>query len=177
MLVSIPHRYSVTVWVQYVLPWRSIVSISHRYGVTTVFTAFSFFIIPPFPIFSIFFSEKVGQSLHSKFPQSLDSTGFFIFVKNSSEVHRLFYFWQSPVWMSNSKFLQKTEDIDAVNCCIHIFSLIFIHTYKGFPKFPARSDRKWFLRHGSHRYSQYPAAIHWFWYESAQWYPDQCRNG
>ena len=24
--------------------------------------------------------------------------------------------------MSNSKFLQKTEDIDAVNCCIHIFT-------------------------------------------------------
>lgn len=44
--------------------------------------------------------------------------------------------------MSNSKFLQKTEDIDAVNCCIHIFSLIFIHTYKGFPEFPAHSDRK-----------------------------------
>ena len=37
------------------------------------------------------FSKKVGQPLHSKFPQSLDSTGFFIFVKIGSEVHRLFY--------------------------------------------------------------------------------------
>ena len=69
-----------------------IVSISHRYGSTTVFTAFHVFIIPYFYCFSIFFSKKVGQPLHSKFPQSLDSTGFFIFVKNSSEVHRLFYF-------------------------------------------------------------------------------------
>ena len=66
------------------------VSITHRYGSTTVFTAFSVFIIPHFPCFSTFFSKKVGQPLHSKFPQSLDSTGFFIFVKNSSEVHRLF---------------------------------------------------------------------------------------
>ena len=35
--------------------------------------------------------KKVGQPFHSKFPQSLDSTGFFIFVKIGSEVHRLFY--------------------------------------------------------------------------------------
>ena len=67
------------------------VSITHRYGSTTVFTAFSGFIIPHFPCFSTFFSKKVGQPLHSKFPQSLDSTGFFIFVKIGSEVHRLFY--------------------------------------------------------------------------------------
>ena len=66
------------------------VSISHRYGSTTVFTAFSVFIIPHFPCFSTFFFKKVGQPLHSKFPQSLDSTGFFIFVKIDSEVHRLF---------------------------------------------------------------------------------------
>ena len=66
------------------------VSISHRYGSTTVFTAFHVFIIPYFYRFSIFFSKKVGQPLHNKFPQSLDSTGFFIFVKISSEVHRLF---------------------------------------------------------------------------------------
>ena len=66
------------------------VSITHRYGSTTVFTAFSIFIIPHFPCFSTFFSKKVGQPLHSKFPQSLDSTGFFIFVKIGSEVHRLF---------------------------------------------------------------------------------------
>ena len=66
------------------------VSITHRYGSTTVFTAFSVFIIPHFPCFSTFFSKKVGQPLHSKFPQSLDSTGFFIFVKIGSEVHRLF---------------------------------------------------------------------------------------
>ena len=66
------------------------VSITHRYGSTTVFTAFSVFIIPQFPCFSTFFSKKVGQPLHSKFPQSLDSTGFFIFVKIGSEVHRLF---------------------------------------------------------------------------------------
>ena len=72
------------------LPGRIRVSISHRYGVTTVFTAFSVFIIPHFPCFSTFFSKKVGQPFHRKFPQSLDSTGFFIFVKISSEVHRLF---------------------------------------------------------------------------------------
>ena len=66
------------------------VSITHRYGSTTVFTAFSVFIIPLFPCFSIVFPKKVGQPLHSKFPQSLDSTGFFIFVKIDSEVHRLF---------------------------------------------------------------------------------------
>ena len=70
---------------------QKIVSIPHRYGSTTVFTAFSVFIIPHFPCFSTFFSKKVGQPLHSKFPQSLDFTGFFIFVKNSSKVHRLFY--------------------------------------------------------------------------------------
>ena len=69
--------------------WKN-VSISHRYSVTTVFTAFSVFIIPHFPCFSTFFSKKVGQPLHSKFLQSLDSTGFFIFVKIGSEVHRLF---------------------------------------------------------------------------------------
>ena len=69
---------------------RPNVSITHRYGSATVFTAFSVFIIPHFPCFSIFFSKKVGQPLHSKFPQSLDSTGFFIFVKIGSEVHRLF---------------------------------------------------------------------------------------
>lgn len=68
----------------------SSVSISHRYGSTTVFTAFYVFIIPYFCCFSIFFSKKVGQPLHSKFPQSLDSTGFFIFAKIDSEVHRLF---------------------------------------------------------------------------------------
>ena len=39
---------------------------------------------------SIGYILKVGQPLHSKFPQSLDSTGFFIFVKIGSEVHRLF---------------------------------------------------------------------------------------
>ena len=72
------------------LEWKLIVSISHRYGSTTVFTAFHVFIIPYFYRFSIFFSKKVGQPLHSKFPQCLDSTGFFIFVKISSEVHRLF---------------------------------------------------------------------------------------
>ena len=66
------------------------VSISHRYGSTTVFTAFHVFIIPYFYRFSIFFSKKVGQPFHRKFPQSLDSTGFFIFVKIDSEVHRLF---------------------------------------------------------------------------------------
>ena len=66
------------------------VSITHRYGSTTVFTAFHVFIIPYFYCFSIFFSKKVGQPLHSKFPQSLDSTDFFIFVKIGSEVHRLF---------------------------------------------------------------------------------------
>ena len=44
------------------------VSIPHRYGSTTVFTAFYVFIIPYFCCFSIFFSEKVGQPLHSKFP-------------------------------------------------------------------------------------------------------------
>ena len=65
-------------------------SISHRYGSTTVFTAFHVFIIPYFYRFSIFFSKKVGQPLHNKFPQSLNSTSFFIFVKISSEVHRLF---------------------------------------------------------------------------------------
>ena len=68
----------------------ALVSITHRYGSTTVFTAFSIFIIPHFPCFSTFFSKKVGQPLHSKFPQSLDSTDFFIFVKIGSEVHRLF---------------------------------------------------------------------------------------
>ena len=74
------------------LIWRlpMIVSISYRYGSTTVFTAFHVFIIPYFYRFSIFFSKKVGQPFHSKFPQSLDSTGFFIFVKIDSEVHRLF---------------------------------------------------------------------------------------
>ena len=66
------------------------VSIPHRYGSTTVFTAFHVFIIPYFYRFSIFFSKKVGQPLHSKFLQSLDSTGFFIFVKIGSKVHRLF---------------------------------------------------------------------------------------
>ena len=66
------------------------VSISHRYGSTTVFTAFSVFIIPHLPCFSIVFPKKFGQPLHSKFPQSLDSTGFFIFAKIDSEVHRLF---------------------------------------------------------------------------------------
>ena len=89
--VSITHRYGSTFLSQ---KWRyanRFVSITHRYGSTTVFTAFSIFIIPHFPCFSTFFSKKVGQPLHSKFPQSLDFTGFFIFVKNSSEVHRLFY--------------------------------------------------------------------------------------
>ena len=74
----------------YEMKASEIVSISHRYGSTTVFTAFHVFIIPYFYRFSIFFSKKVGQPLHSKFLQSLDSTGFFIFVKISSEVHRLF---------------------------------------------------------------------------------------
>lgn len=59
------------------------VSISHRYSVTTVFTAFSVFIIPHFPCFSTFFSKKVGQPLHCRFSQSLDFTVL--------EVHRLFY--------------------------------------------------------------------------------------
>ena len=59
------------------------VSISHRYGSTTVFTAFSVFIIPHFPCFSTFFSKKVGQPLHCRFSQSLDFTVL--------EVHRLFY--------------------------------------------------------------------------------------
>lgn len=31
---------------------------------------------------------------------------------------------------------------------LHFNSTCTIHTYKGFPEFPARSDRKWFLRHG-----------------------------
>ena len=53
--------------------WKN-VSITHRYGSTTVFTAFSVFIIPHFPFFSIFFSKKVGQPLHSKFLQSLGLT-------------------------------------------------------------------------------------------------------
>ena len=77
-------------WAWYFLGSSRWVSISHRYGSTTVFTAFHVFIIPYFYRFSIFFSKKVGQPLHNKFPQSLDSTGFFIFVKISSEVHRLF---------------------------------------------------------------------------------------
>ena len=89
--VSISHRYGSTreqLTQQFYQNTK--VSISHRYGSTTVFTAFHVFIIPYFYCFSIFFSKKVGQPLHSKFPQSLDFTGFFIFVKNSSEVHRLF---------------------------------------------------------------------------------------
>ena len=89
--VSISHRYGSTreqLTQQFYQNTK--VSISHRYGSTTVFTAFHVFIIPYFYRFSIFFSKKVGQPLHNKFPQSLDSTGFFIFVKISSEVHRLF---------------------------------------------------------------------------------------
>ena len=31
---------------------------------------------------------------------------------------------------------------------LHFNITCTIHTYKGFPEFPARSDRKWFLRHG-----------------------------
>ena len=92
--VSITHRYGSTKEQMHdILPdgKEPFVSITLRYGSTTVFTAFHVFIIPYFYCFSIFFSKKVGQPLHSKFPQSLDFTGFFIFVKNSSEVHRLFY--------------------------------------------------------------------------------------
>ena len=89
--VSISHRYGSTPTMKnLLLEWKLIVSISHRYGSTTVFTAFHVFIIPYFYRFSIFFSKKVGQPFHRKFPQSLDSTGFFIFVKIDSEVHRLF---------------------------------------------------------------------------------------
>ena len=84
-------RFNLTKYGESYCPQVSLyVSISHRYGSTTVFTAFSVFIIPHFPCFSIFFSKKVGQPFHRKFPQSLDSTGFFIFVKIDSEVHRLF---------------------------------------------------------------------------------------
>ena len=86
---NITHRYGSTKK-ELKQQTSTIVSISHRYGSTTVFTAFSVFIIPHFPYFSIFFSKKVGQPLHSKFPQSLDSTGFFIFAKIDSEVQRLF---------------------------------------------------------------------------------------
>ena len=91
--VSISHRYGSTQsqCKECLRKTHDSVSISHRYGSTTVFTAFSVFIIPHFPCFSIFFSKKVGQPFHRKFPQSLDSTGFFIFVKIGSEVHRLFY--------------------------------------------------------------------------------------
>ena len=89
--VSISYRYGSTPReMTEVLLWQK-VSISYRYGSTTVFTAFHVFIIPYFYRFSIFFSKKVGQPFHRKFPQSLDSTGFFIFVKIGSEVHRLFY--------------------------------------------------------------------------------------
>ena len=89
--VSISHRYGSTAHqADHENVTRFGVSISHRYGSTTVFTAFYVFIIPHFPCFSTFFFKKVGQPLHSKFPQSLDSTGFFIFVKIGSEVHRLF---------------------------------------------------------------------------------------
>ena len=91
--VSITHRYGSTSGIAVIPQIASLahfVSITHRYGSTTVFTAFSIFIIPHFPCFSTFFSKKVGQPLHSKFPQSLDSTDFFIFVKIGSEVHRLF---------------------------------------------------------------------------------------
>ena len=91
--VSISHRYGSTYYC-YRFGFAGLtflkVSISHRYGSTTVFTAFHVFIIPYFYCFSIFFSKKVGQPFHRKFPQSLDSTGFFIFVKIGSEVHRLF---------------------------------------------------------------------------------------
>ena len=88
----ITHRYSSTynINADTDISLQMLVSITHRYGSTTVFTAFSIFIIPHFPCFSTFFSKKVGQPFHSKFPQSLDSTDFFIFVKIGSEVHRLF---------------------------------------------------------------------------------------
>ena len=89
--VSISHRYGSTHTLNLPMDEEKLVSISHRYGSTTVFTAFYVFIIPYFCCFSIFFSKKVGQPLHSKFPQSLDSTGFFIFAKIGSKVHRLFY--------------------------------------------------------------------------------------
>ena len=90
--VSISHRYGSTQsqCKECLRKTHDSVSISHRYGSTTVFTAFHVFIIPYFYRFSIFFSKKVGQPFHRKFPQSLDSTGFFIFVKIDSEVHRLF---------------------------------------------------------------------------------------
>ena len=89
--VSISHRYGSTQnGMGYSGHKSEKVSISHWYGSTTVFTAFHVFIIPYFYRFSIFFSKKVGQPFHRKFPQSLDSTGFFIFVKIGSEVHRLF---------------------------------------------------------------------------------------
>ena len=145
------------------------VSISHRYGSTTVFTAFHVFIIPYFYRFSIFFSKKVGQPLHSKFPQCLDSTGFFIFVKISSEVHRLFGRFLLFSALFHAVFVLEalillpwrfTDFFYIIFNNLHFNSTCTIHTYKGFPEFPAHSDRKWFLRHGSHRYSQYPAAIH-----------------
>ena len=90
--VSISHRYGSTQsqCKECLRKTHDSVSISHRYGSTTVFTAFHVFIIPYFYRFSIFFSKKVGQPFHRKSPQSLDSTGFFIFVKIDSEVHRLF---------------------------------------------------------------------------------------
>lgn len=78
------------------------VSISHRYSSTTVFTAFHVFIIPYFYRFSIFFSKKVGQPLHSKFLQSFDSTGFFIL----------------------SKLARRFTDFSAFFCCFqHLFML------------------------------------------------------
>ena len=134
---------------------QSQVSITHRYGSTTVFAAFSVFIIPHFPCFSTFFSKKVGQPLHSKFPQSLDSTGFFIFVKIGSEVHRLFSRFFAVFGTFPCCFCSGSLDFTALE--VHrLFFIIFnnlhfnstctIHTYKGFPEFPAHSDRKWFPR-------------------------------
>ena len=127
------------------------VSISHRYGSTTVFTAFSVFIIPHFPCFSTFFSKKVGQPLHSKFPQSLDSTGFFIFVKIGSEVHRLFSRFLLFSALFHAVFVLEalillpwrfTDFFYIIFNNLHFNSTCTIHTYKGFPEFPAHSDRK-----------------------------------
>lgn len=139
-LVSISHRYgstmaSVTSLAKMTILFQSLIgTVQQQYLLRFLVSLY-----PIFPVFQPFSPKKSVNLFIVNFRKALILLAFLFLSKLARRFTDFFY-----IIFNN----------------LHFNSTCTIHTYKGFPKFPARSDRKWFLRHGSHRYSQYPAAIH-----------------
>ena len=167
--VSISHRYDSTFknvnFVNYYYEFQSLIgTVQLQYLLRFLFSLY-----PISPVFQPFSPKKSVNLFIVNSRKALILLAFLFLSKlarrftDFSAVFLLFSALFHAVFVLEALILlpwRFTDFFYIIFNNLHFNSTCTIHTYKGFPEFPAHSDRKWFLRHGSHRYSQYPAAIH-----------------